>query len=62
MNVEIVLNDSKDRRMRISVEKGVLQGELVSLLIFSLYINDIEAYFGKKGLNVIKVFKVVKKL
>lgn len=39
----------------IPVGRGVLQGDSISPLLFSLYISDIEHYFREKGLSGIPI-------
>jgi exonuclease III len=39
----------------IPISKGVLQGEAASPLLFSLYLNDLESFLRRRGLNGIPV-------
>lgn len=39
----------------IDITQGVLQGEILSTLLFALYINDLESFFRKEGASGINI-------
>jgi exonuclease III len=51
----LFVDNGEDVSEPINVSRGVLQGDSISPLLFSLYVRDIEHFFREKGLHGISV-------